>query len=74
MPVFKDVQMTIEKAHVVDTPEYFLVTYKVTINDTKTKEETVVEPLLTATGKFPGFDSAVTYRNQVNRIPITVFK
>lgn len=66
--------MNIEKATVVDTDEFFFVTYKVTINDTETKEEKVVEPFLTATAKFEGFDSTVTYRNQVNRIPITVFK
>lgn len=66
--------MNTEKATVVDTDEFFFVTYKVTINDTETKEETVVEPYLTATPKFEGFTSDVTYRNQVNRIPITVFK
>jgi len=66
--------MNIEKATVVDTSDYFFVSYKVTINDTETKEEQVVEPFVTATQKFEGFDSSVTYRNQVNRIPITVFK
>jgi len=66
--------MNYEKATVIDTEDYFAVMYKVTINDTETKEEQVVEPFLTATAKFDGFDSTVTYRNQVNRIPVTVFK
>ena len=66
--------MEFEKATVFDTDESFVVLYKVNIYDVETKEHTVVEPYLTAVAKMPGFDSTVTYRNQVNRIPITVFK
>jgi hypothetical protein len=66
--------MNIEKANVIDNDDVFIVTYKVTINDTESKEEQVVEPFLTAMRKHENFDSSITYRNQINRIPITIFK
>ena len=66
--------MNIEKATVVDTPDMLLATYKVDIIDTTTKQEEIDEPVLIALRKWDGMDASAFFRNQVNRIPITVFK
>jgi hypothetical protein len=66
--------MTIQRAQIIDNDQVFIASYTLDVIDCETREEERLEPFLLGVAKFPGIDCSITYRNQLNRIPITVFK
>jgi hypothetical protein len=61
-------------ATVIENEQVLIATYTIVVINTIDKTYSVVDPLLFTIGKAQYNDMSSIYRNQINRIPITVFK
>ena len=64
--------MTVAK--VIETEHFFVASYTIVIVDTQEKGFYVYEPILMTRPKSLGDDFTIVYRNQINRIPVTIFQ
>lgn len=71
---FQDLLKKMSTAEVIETENFFVASYTLVIVDTEEKGYYVYEPVLLAKPKSLGDDFSIIYRNQINRIPVTIFK
>jgi hypothetical protein len=71
---FQDLLKKMSVASVVEADNFFVASYTLVIVDTQEKGYYVYEPVLLVKPKSLGDDFSIIYRNQVNRIPVTIFK
>lgn len=61
-------------AKVIENENFFIASYTLVIIDTAEKGYYVHDPILLTIPKSLGSDLSIVYRNQINRIPVTIFK